>query len=94
MSPIANWYTESLQSSQVPGVVAAGRSAVELSTSLNNSFPGSCCEHGLELTDTLKIQFEPIKIHIKMKNAKQSHMRRDRSVDSLSVFMDARIVEV
>ena len=68
-------------------VVKSGVSIVELVHS-------SPLEQDLEFTETLKIQFEPIRIHIRIKNAKQSHMRRDLRTDSLSVFMEIRMVNV
>lgn len=54
----------------------------------------SSSEHALEFTEILKIQFEPIKIQMRIKNAKQSHIRRDLFVFSLSVLKDAKIVKV
>lgn len=95
MRPTANWYTALLQSSHVTDVVTSGMSSsVAFPISISGSFSTSSLEHDLEFTDTLKIQFEPIRIHMRMKNAKQSHMRRDLSNDSLSVFIDASIVMV
>lgn len=63
--------------------------------SINSSLSASrWLEHDLEFIVTLKTQLEPIRTHTRMKNAKQSHMRKDLSTDSLSVFMETKRVMV
>lgn len=82
----AKRYTPSLQSEQVVG---------DMITPEPVSAEGEFSGHDRpDLVDILKIQFDPMSIQTRIKNAKQSHNLRDLCMLSLSVFMDARIVKV
>lgn len=73
MTPTAKLYTEPLQSSQELRVVVRKSSPLDES-SVSDNLSGS--KHGWGRNESLKIQFEPTRIHTSMKNAKQSHTRR------------------